>query len=58
MLRNQLKNQDQNLKFSIYTQLNSWASTYDEHSLCNNSYNPLNTIEGIELTRTVDLWRI
>jgi hypothetical protein len=52
MLRNQLKNQDQNLKFSIYTQVNSWASTYDEHSLCYNSYNPQNTIEGIELTRT------
>ena len=27
---------DQNLKFSIYNQINSWASTYDEDSLCNN----------------------
>ena len=27
---------DQNLKFLIYNQTNSWASRYDEHSLCNN----------------------
>jgi hypothetical protein len=30
-------NEAYHLKFLIYNQINSWASTYDEHSLRNDS---------------------